>query len=717
MVCNVHLTRPGEPSSANRKLDQPIGSSDGASRLPMTPGTYRSFTAPISFETVPLDDSSDSNSIRDDIRSKRSALPTAWGSRIPSVRPKGAGAIGRPVSSLGLAGLVSDHAVKSERGEGLPKRKSAIWDDRGAGSTIPLPAGTSIAKPVMRHQRSVSAFAGLSIRKPQENISSTVESKPGESAGLSSRVPTGMTLRPRTVKPVETKPISKPVVSQQSRRAEITSKRQSVSGEAVALDTAAKAASSVLRDRGSALSRTRAASVQVPTSSSRTTRASAKLPKVEGEEQPSDMGASVKEGVALNQSVGLSTANKRRSMMPLMAPDIGLASIESQSQEMLAETSKEVEQNRQSALDRLSGGQKVEEAKAADRTLSLNSSTSGLNGATPSKPIGGVPRRIGTPARPVAKNIETPSSTTRISAVAARGTQRLVKAAAPSRLDSPRKGVPLASTLRSATVSQDKSDVRVKPNTSNGSSTIPSVHPDRRQTTSAGTREASALTRRTLRIEQGEPASLITPPSTASTATFSPTKPIKADLTPSQRNPITRLRGSPQTSESRSRKLSNNSDIDFRLEQSRRTWLGGLGKSEAGGDGDSPLTGKISNLKLDSSSPPSSRVRKTTSRSSRLGQDGDVFGKALTTRETKMQERIRLLEKRLEAIEITAEVKKQKDSEEAQRRIDRAAVVSAFTELIEECRRELDVLVERRQARQELVDAQERAMDVAMLSM
>jgi hypothetical protein len=164
---------------------------------------------------------------------------------------------------------------------------------------------------------------------------------------------------------------------------------------------------------------------------------------------------------------------------------------------------------------------------------------------------------------------------------------------------------------------------------------------------------------------------------------------------------LTRLRGTPasQGGEARSRTLSNNSDIDVRLEQTRRTWLGGLGKRDLGGEGDSLLTGRMSDSKLDES-PRSSRVRRVASRASSSGigggKTGDVFGTDKGT-----SAKIVALEAQIKAIQ------------EEQAR-ERQAVKEMLVAVVRACENELELLERRRAEKERMVDAFDRAVSVAV---
>jgi hypothetical protein len=188
----------------------------------------------------------------------------------------------------------------------------------------------------------------------------------------------------------------------------------------------------------------------------------------------------------------------------------------------------------------------------------------------------------------------------------------------------------------------------------------------------------------------------------------------RMSLSPSNKDPLTRLRGTPasQGGEARSRTLSNNSDIDVRLEQTRRTWLGGLGKRDLGGEGDSLLTGRMSDSKLDES-PRSSRVRRVASRASSSGigggKTGDVFGtdKGTSAKIVALEAQVKAMQEQLERERAEHE----KQSEQAR---ERQAVKEMLVAVVRACENELELLERRRAEKERMVDAFDRAVSVAV---
>jgi hypothetical protein len=176
--------------------------------------------------------------------------------------------------------------------------------------------------------------------------------------------------------------------------------------------------------------------------------------------------------------------------------------------------------------------------------------------------------------------------------------------------------------------------------------------------------------------------------------------------TPSRLDPLTRLRLTPGQESDRFRKTSNNSDIDIRLEQSRRTWLGGLG-----GDGDSPLTGRLGELKSLKSTvgvgPGSAKsITRVKRMSSQLGSKDDVFNKD--------KETIALLEARLEEMQQRFEMETSERIEREKQEQGRRMAVEMLNEFVRACDTELTFLQHRRGERERQVETFERIIETAV---
>ena len=208
----------------------------------------------------------------------------------------------------------------------------------------------------------------------------------------------------------------------------------------------------------------------------------------------------------------------------------------------------------------------------------------------------------------------------------------------------------------------------------------------------------SVINRSTTPVPTGTPKRL-QPPSTGTT----PNK------TPSRRDPLNRLRGTPGgSSDTRTRKQSNDSDIDSRMEQSSRKWLVELG----GEDKESPLMGKVGELRVTGGS---GRIKRMSSQGSGMGFGGDVFGKPLVIDQAS-NIKIKELEAQLQAIRLQHEQKRAERLEVTRKERQRRQVIDAMSEVVRACEEELRILQRDRDERGKQVDLFEKAWEMAVSS-
>ena len=193
------------------------------------------------------------------------------------------------------------------------------------------------------------------------------------------------------------------------------------------------------------------------------------------------------------------------------------------------------------------------------------------------------------------------------------------------------------------------------------------------------------------------------PPSTGTT----PTK------TPSRRDPFNRLRPAlGGSSDSRTRKQSNESDIDFRMEQTSRIWL-----SQSGGvDKESPLLGKVGEPRVGGGIGGSGRMKRMKSQGSRMGvAGGDVFGKSLGM-DSISAVKVKELEAELEALQRRYEQEQVERFENERKAGHKRQVIEAMNDVVRACEEELTSLQRDRDERSKQVGLFAKAWQIVVAS-
>jgi hypothetical protein len=394
--------------------------------------------------------------------------------------------------------------------------------------------------------------------------------------------------------------------------------------------------------------------------------------------------------------------SKRRSVMYLgqgQGGALDAAPIESkQSREVLLDetgtTGEEVdvESKRQEALDQLmgKGGAGIVEAKKDGTPVptplpSASAGTTASNSTTPihrTRTTASTTRtheRAGsTPVVPRSMRADTPTGPQRIRAsIGARPTTGLAGTAKPAITTRARMGVG-----RSAGDSSGISEIA-----SGAQGRTPVIN---KSTTPTPTR--------TPKQQQQQQQ----PPSTGTT----PTK------TPSRRDPFNRLRPIPGgSSDTRTRKQSNESDIDFRMEQSSRRWV----VESGGADKESPLLGKVGELSVGGGSGGSAKMKRMKSQGSGIGIGGDVFGKPLGMESTSSI-KIKELEAQLQALQSRYERERAETLENERKERQRRQVIEAMTDVVHACEEELRILQRDSEERSRQVGLFEKAWEMAVAS-
>lgn len=597
-----------------------------------------------------------------------------------------------------------------------------LWDAQKTSSTgIPGLASPGSKRPgvavvgptvegrgLLRHKRSVSAIASLNPPVTSTAVGGSTSTRGKKADEEKPKIGMGMSLRSRTT----TKDGAVPSAVKKAEG----SKQSSTPVGVIAMEPATGKGSSK-----------RTSQMTLPPAQARSGLPS----KIQTRPAPEPIRRSVRLGHAKepspateesgDSSVVEVRATRRRSMMPLSFVQVETSGEEevlqaSGSEEVLTMTAghakeEEVETNRQDALDRLmgAGGQSV---SAAVGMGSVRSRTTGAN-TTITSPRTIAATRTATPARgqPVTtRRAATPTGMKTLGAVQgkSKGDQppvTLLTKAGPTMRNSTRvvsnanAGVgalrdagkipkltmtPDVADGRDPMVGQDPVDGTVVDGGDRGSSTL----------TSASASPVSHQTPRSKLL-------LLSPGSAPSTSTRT---------SPSSRDPLTRLRGTPVTGKDspRSRKSSNNSDIGVMMEQSRRTWLRG-----PSGEGDSPLTGRISELKGDS--PRSSRVKRVAVGRASSGVTGagrpatDVFGMDKGT-----SAKIAALEAQLKAMQETSEREKMVHERQTNEAREREAIKQMLLAVKSACESELEMLERRRAEKERMVDAFDRAVGMVI---
>lgn len=755
-----------QPINSHHSNTDDVTSSASSSRAPSPLGHPTTTSSPTSNPdsvVLPAEKTADRN------------VPSIWSKdtfkgQAPSTSSPGHNTglgLGRPRSTLGLSPSDEQEYGNGKRNltwtpaavePGLVKRRSMLWDVQGG----PVSAAGSGPKsgsgiPALKHKRSVSAIVSLGAGRSvgggggtaKADIPNAKVDKEKDKA-QPKMIITGMSLRPRGPKqpPITTTNASNAgaglAVSKRQSQIQV-SKRSSTPVALVPMSTGTSTGTETTKKdaaSGNRLSKRASQMNMLPPAkiaSARTVKADKPVPELARRsvrlgnvKEPSTSTIATTENEAQSLTVSMAGSaklrtTKRRSMMPLGFVET------SGSQEILASGSDEmsksgvedVETNRQDALDKLMG--KASEVGGKRNSLTASTtSVRGKAGVSAANTTQGAISKLPTPLRAqpatrrVASVATTPGGSKSLGPTTGKA-NRIGGDRPPvtmlTKPDGPTKGkdtltrsrgikVEDAGKIPKLTMTPDAADRRspIRATTAMGT-----VTPERDplDATSTGTED---VTTPASSICQTPRSKMLSSPARAAV----PSGSSRVSLSPSNKDPLTRLRGTPasQGGEARSRTLSNNSDIDVRLEQTRRTWLGGLGKRDLGGEGDSLLTGRMSDSKLDES-PRSSRVRRVASRASSSGigggKTGDVFGtdKGTSAKIVALEAQIKAIQEQLER--ERAEHKKQ--SEQAR---ERQAVKEMLVAVVRACENELELLERRRAEKERMVDAFDRAVSVAV---
>jgi hypothetical protein len=757
-----------QPINSHHSNTDDVTSSASSSRAPSPLGHPTTTSSPTSNPdsvVLPAEKTADRN------------VPSIWSKdtfkgQAPSTSSPGHNTglgLGRPRSTLGLSPSDEQENGNGKRNltwtpaavePGLVKRRSMLWDVQGGPVSAAGPtSGSGI--PALKHKRSVSAIVSLGAGRSgsvsgivggsvggtgKADISNAKVDKEKDKA-QSKMISTGMSLRPRGPKqpPITTTNASNAgaglAVSKRQSQIQV-SKRSSTpvalipmsTGTSTGTETTKKdvASGNRLSKRASQMNMLPPAKIAIARTvkadrpASEAARRSVRLGN---SKEPSTSTTATTEDEAQSLSVSMAGSvklrtTKRRSMMPLGFVET------SGSQEILASGSDElsksgvegVETNRQDALDKLMG----KASEVGGKRNSLTASTASVRGKTGVPTANTTPRAISklpTPqpaTRRVASVATTPGGSKNLGPTTGKANRMggdrppvtmLTKPDGPTKEKDTltrSRGIKVedAGKIPKLTMTPDAADRRspIRATTAMGT-----VTPERDplDTTSIGTED---VTTPASSICQTPRSKMLLSPARAAV----PSGSSRMSLSPSNKDPLTRLRGTPasQGGEARSRTLSNNSDIDVRLEQTRRTWLGGLGRRDLGGEGDSPLTGRMSDSKLDES-PRSSRVRRVASRASSSGigggKTGDVFGtdKGTSAKIVALEAQVKAMQEQLERERAEHE----KQSEQAR---ERQAVKEMLVAVVRACENELELLERRRAEKERMVDAFDRAVSVAV---
>lgn len=682
--------------------------------------------------------------------------------------------LGRPRSTLGLSSSDEQENGNGKRNltwtpaavePGLVKRRSMLWDGQvgpvsaaGSGPT----SGSGI--PALKHKRSVSAIVSLRAGR-----SGSVSGIVGGSVGGTGKadipnakvdkekdkaqpkmISTGMSLRPRGPKqpPITTTNASNAgaglAVSKRQSQIQVL-KRSSTPVALVPMSTGTSNGTETTKKdstSGNRLSKRSSQMNMLPPAkiaSARTVKADRPVPeaarrsvRLGNVKEPSTSTIATTEDEAQSLSVSMAGSvklrtTKRRSMMPLgfVEPSGSQEILASGSDELSKSGVADVETNRQDALDKLMG----KGSEVGGKINSLTASTTSIRGKAGVPATNTTPRAISklpTPLRAqpatrrVASVATTPGGSKSLGPTTGKANRIGGDRPPVTMLTKPdgsikgkdtltrTRGIKVedAGKIPKLTMTPDAADRRspIRATTAMGT-----VTPERDplDTTSIGTED---VTTPASSVCQTPRSKMLLSPARAAV----PSGSSRMSLSPSNKDPLTRLRGTPasQGGEARSRTLSNNSDIDVRLEQTRRTWLGGLGRRDLGGEGDSPLTGRMSDSKLDES-PRSSRVRRVASRASSGGTGGgktaDVFGadKGTSAKIVALEAQVKAMQEQLERERAEHE----KQSEQAR---ERQAAKEMLVAVVRACENELELLERRRAEKERMVDAFDRAVSVAV---